>query len=115
MLQLPGDDPAPADRIAGIRERLLAARTARPAPGRDDKVVAAWNGLAIAALAETGAYFDRPDLVGPPRAPPTCWCGSTWTSTAGWPAPRGTAWPAPTRGCWRTTRTSPRASSRWPR
>ncbi|MFD5698842.1 thioredoxin domain-containing protein [Streptomyces lasiicapitis] len=50
-------------RIAGIRERLLAARAERPAPGRDDKVVAAWNGLAIAALAETGALFDRPDLV----------------------------------------------------
>ncbi|MGW0602856.1 thioredoxin domain-containing protein [Streptomyces sp. NPDC002640] len=52
-----------AARIDGIRQRLLAARAQRPAPGRDDKVVAAWNGLAIAALAETGAYFDRPDLV----------------------------------------------------
>ncbi|MET8573954.1 thioredoxin domain-containing protein [Streptomyces sp. NPDC005012] len=52
-----------AARIDGIRQRLLAARARRPAPGRDDKVVAAWNGLAIAALAETGAYFDRPDLV----------------------------------------------------
>ncbi|MGW2781963.1 thioredoxin domain-containing protein [Streptomyces populi] len=52
-----------ADRIASVRERLLAARAGRPAPGRDDKVVAAWNGLAVAALAETGAYFDRPDLV----------------------------------------------------
>ncbi|MER5466226.1 thioredoxin domain-containing protein [Streptomyces sp. NPDC002668] len=47
----------------GIRERLLAAREERARPGRDDKVVAAWNGLAIAALAEVGAYFERPDLV----------------------------------------------------
>ncbi|MBC7269334.1 MAG: thioredoxin domain-containing protein [Streptomyces sp.] len=52
-----------AQRIDSIRRRLFEARSARPAPGRDDKVVAAWNGLAIAALAETGAYFDRPDLV----------------------------------------------------
>ncbi|NJP50966.1 thioredoxin domain-containing protein [Streptomyces sp. SBST2-5] len=64
VLQLPQQDEVfDAGRIAGIRERLLAARAERPAPGRDDKVVAAWNGLAIAALAETGAYFDRPDLV----------------------------------------------------
>ncbi|MFI1416926.1 thioredoxin domain-containing protein [Streptomyces sp. NPDC020731] len=63
VLQLPQrDEVFDAGRIDGIRERLLAARSARPAPGRDDKVVAAWNGLAIAALAETGAYFDRPDL-----------------------------------------------------
>ncbi|MFE4666155.1 thioredoxin domain-containing protein [Streptomyces sp. NPDC056716] len=64
VLQLPQQEGVfDAGRIAGIRERLLAVRGARPAPGRDDKVVAAWNGLAIAALAETGAYFDRPDLV----------------------------------------------------
>ncbi|MEU1517399.1 thioredoxin domain-containing protein [Streptomyces sp. NPDC005811] len=64
VLRLPQQDSVfDAERIAGIRERLLAKRAERPAPGRDDKVVAAWNGLAIAALAETGAYFDRPDLV----------------------------------------------------
>ncbi|MFF7334659.1 DUF255 domain-containing protein [Streptomyces sp. NPDC008150] len=64
VLQLPVQDEVfDADRIAGIAHRLRAARTRRPAPGRDDKVVAAWNGLAVAALAETGAYFDRPDLV----------------------------------------------------
>ncbi|MGA5288711.1 thioredoxin domain-containing protein [Streptomyces pseudogriseolus] len=64
VLQLPQrDEVADAARIEGIRERLLAARDRRPAPGRDDKVVAAWNGLAIAALAETGACFGRPDLV----------------------------------------------------
>ncbi|MFF8970632.1 thioredoxin domain-containing protein [Streptomyces sp. NPDC014995] len=64
VLQLPQHEGVfDADRIASIRQRLFDARAARPAPGRDDKVVAAWNGLAIAALAETGAYFDRPDLV----------------------------------------------------
>ncbi|GGX57706.1 thioredoxin domain-containing protein [Streptomyces minutiscleroticus] len=64
VLQLPQDEGVfDAGRIASVRERLLAARARRPAPGRDDKVVAAWNGLAVAALAETGAYFGRPDLV----------------------------------------------------
>ncbi|MFK0114606.1 thioredoxin domain-containing protein [Streptomyces sp. NPDC090994] len=64
VLQLPQHEGVyDAGRIVSVRERLLAARDRRPAPGRDDKVVAAWNGLAIAALAETGAYFDRPDLV----------------------------------------------------
>ena len=64
VLQLPvRDGLLDAEKVASIHERLLAARAGRPAPGRDDKVVAAWNGLAIAALAETGAYFDRPDLV----------------------------------------------------
>ncbi|MEU1277639.1 thioredoxin domain-containing protein [Streptomyces sp. NPDC005805] len=58
VLTLPAGEPD-----EGLRARLLAAREERPRPGRDDKVVAAWNGLAIAALAETGAYFDRPDLV----------------------------------------------------
>ncbi|GAA4783299.1 thioredoxin domain-containing protein [Streptomyces ziwulingensis] len=64
VLQLPQHEGVfDAEKIRSVHERLRAARAARPAPGRDDKVVAAWNGLAIAALAETGAYFDRPDLV----------------------------------------------------
>jgi len=64
VLQLPQHEGVfDAGRIASIHTRLLAARAERPAPGRDDKVVAAWNGLAVAALAETGAYFERPDLV----------------------------------------------------
>ncbi|WP_185899654.1 thioredoxin domain-containing protein [Streptomyces sp. WAC07061] len=64
VLQLPQDGPVvEAGKVASIRERLLAARGRRPAPGRDDKVVAAWNGLAVAALAECGAFFERPDLV----------------------------------------------------
>ncbi|WP_053914464.1 thioredoxin domain-containing protein [Streptomyces sp. SCSIO 75703] len=64
VLQLPQREGVfDAERIASVRERMLAARAERPRPGRDDKVVAAWNGLAVAALAETGAYFERPDLV----------------------------------------------------
>jgi uncharacterized protein YyaL (SSP411 family) len=64
VLQLPQHEGVfDAEKIESVKARLLAARAERPAPGRDDKVVAAWNGLAIAALAETGAYFDRPDLV----------------------------------------------------
>ncbi|MDF6044504.1 thioredoxin domain-containing protein [Streptomyces sp. JH14] len=64
VLQLPGEASAvDGARAADVRARLLAAREERARPGRDDKVVAAWNGLAIAALAETGAYFERPDLI----------------------------------------------------
>ncbi|MEV7087379.1 thioredoxin domain-containing protein [Streptomyces sp. NPDC093085] len=64
VLQLPLDGGVvDAGRVESVRQRLFAARETRERPGRDDKVVAAWNGLAIAALAETGAYFDRPDLV----------------------------------------------------
>ncbi|MGA5727638.1 thioredoxin domain-containing protein [Streptomyces seoulensis] len=64
VLQLPQAERVfDAEKIASVKERMLAERSRRPAPGRDDKVVAAWNGLAIAALAETGAYFDRPDLI----------------------------------------------------
>ena len=47
-------EPDDAARLASIRARLTAARSRRPQPERDDKVVTAWNGLAIAALAEHG-------------------------------------------------------------
>src|SRR3954470_5014664 len=41
-------------RLDDVRRRLLAARAERAQPARDDKVVTAWNGLAVAALAEHG-------------------------------------------------------------
>jgi uncharacterized protein YyaL (SSP411 family) len=56
-------DPAGLERLDRIRGVLLAARDGRTRPARDDKVVAAWNGMAIAAMAEAGLIFNRPDLV----------------------------------------------------
>jgi uncharacterized protein YyaL (SSP411 family) len=48
---------------AETRTRLFAEREQRPKPLRDDKAVAAWNGLALAALAECGRVLDRADWV----------------------------------------------------
>jgi uncharacterized protein len=46
-----------------LRRRLFELRERRPKPLRDDKAIAAWNGLALAAFAEAGRRFDRADLV----------------------------------------------------
>ncbi|WP_240760322.1 thioredoxin domain-containing protein [Phytoactinopolyspora endophytica] len=61
-LQLPSD-PFDWSRWARVRETLRVARDKRPQPLCDDKVVSAWNGLAIAALAEAGALFDEPSWI----------------------------------------------------
>jgi uncharacterized protein YyaL (SSP411 family) len=46
-----------------IRARLLAIREQRPQPALDDKVIASWNGLALAALAEGARRLGRGDLL----------------------------------------------------
>jgi len=48
-------DPVDPQWWSDVRARLLVSRATRPQPGRDDKVVTSWNGLAIAALADLGA------------------------------------------------------------
>ena len=58
VLQLPAD-PDDADRFERVRAALLAARASRVQPARDDKVVTAWNGLAITALAPSVALMIR--------------------------------------------------------
>jgi uncharacterized protein YyaL (SSP411 family) len=50
-------DPENPQHYQDIRGLLLASRTTRPQPARDDKVVTAWNGLAIAGLAEAGVLL----------------------------------------------------------
>ena len=57
-----GGEPDP-ERIAPIRARLYAARARRVHPARDDKVLAAWNGLACRAFAEAGRALGRADYV----------------------------------------------------
>ena len=54
-------DPGRESRLAAARERLLARRATRPQPARDDKALAAWNGLAIAALADAARLLPEPD------------------------------------------------------
>jgi uncharacterized protein len=50
-------------RLATLRARLLAVRGQRVRPGCDDKILADWNGLMIAALAHAGRQFDEPSWI----------------------------------------------------
>jgi uncharacterized protein YyaL (SSP411 family) len=50
------------------RSRLFEERERRPKPLRDDKAIASWNGLALAALAEAGRRFERDDYLEAARA-----------------------------------------------
>jgi uncharacterized protein YyaL (SSP411 family) len=60
------DGPRTAEdeqRLAGLRQKLLAVRATRIRPGLDDKVLADWNGLMIAALVNAGVILDEPDWI----------------------------------------------------
>jgi uncharacterized protein len=56
------------DVLARSRERLYEARARRVWPGRDEKVITAWNAMAIQAFAEAGAALERPELLEAARA-----------------------------------------------
>ncbi len=54
-------------RLAENRKTLWAVRERRIRPGRDDKILADWNGLMIAALARAGMIFGKPDWIAAAR------------------------------------------------
>ncbi|MBV8590112.1 MAG: thioredoxin domain-containing protein [Acetobacteraceae bacterium] len=53
--------PEEETRLARSRQKLFEARSRRIWPGRDDKVLADWNGLAMTALCRASAVFNRPE------------------------------------------------------
>jgi hypothetical protein len=58
-------DEADVERLdRRARATLLAARERRVSPGRDDKILTAWNGLMIRGMAMAGRHLERPDWVG---------------------------------------------------
>lgn len=74
VLQRPLDDRAMSagtglnltafhDRLDRLHAKLLAARTSRVRPGTDDKVLVAWNALALQAFAQAARYLNRPDYL----------------------------------------------------
>ncbi len=65
----PGVDPTEARvRIAAARTRLREARSHRPPPFRDEKVLSGWSGLALRALAEAGGALGCDDYLGAARS-----------------------------------------------
>jgi uncharacterized protein YyaL (SSP411 family) len=56
-------EPEEEEEAAPLRRTLLKIREKRVPPGRDDKILADWNGMAIAALAKAGLVFKRPEWI----------------------------------------------------
>ncbi len=52
--------PADEARLAVLRGKLAAVRSTRVRPGLDDKILADWNGMTIAALTHAGTVFEEP-------------------------------------------------------
>ena len=59
----PLSEMAVETQLAGCRARLFEARALRPAPPLDDKILADWNGLMIAALARASFVFEAPKFL----------------------------------------------------
>lgn len=55
--------PAASSKIDQAKSSLLKKRGQRVKPGRDDKVLASWNGLMLASLAEAAGVLERRDYL----------------------------------------------------
>jgi hypothetical protein len=60
----PLGDAALEARLAACREKLLVRRSTRIRPGRDDKILADWNALVIAAVVRASFVFNEPGWLG---------------------------------------------------
>jgi len=58
-----GGSPEDREELSAARRQLLLLREQRPRPARDDKVLASWNGLMLAALAEAAQGLARGDYL----------------------------------------------------
>jgi uncharacterized protein YyaL (SSP411 family) len=63
VLHVERDVDDPEGRLEAARRTLFAARARRPQPARDDKALAAWNGLTLSAFAEAGLRLERADYL----------------------------------------------------
>ncbi len=63
-LRAPQPQPGEESRLAALRAKLLEAREKRVRPGLDDKILADWNGLMIAALVNAATLFGEPEWIG---------------------------------------------------
>ena len=88
-----------------LRRRILAERDLRPQPFRDDKALASWNGLALAALAEAAGRLEREDWLVAARGLGAFLLGPLAQPTAGCCARSAAAAPAASASS-TTTRTS---------
>ena len=68
VLHLSGNEAPPPHLVERGRTALLAARSRRTRPARDDKQLAAWNGLALRALAHAALVLDEPRYEAATRA-----------------------------------------------
>lgn len=81
--------------LADARSILLEARKLRPMPHRDDKIITAWNGLMVAALARGARVLDRPDLLAAASDAATFIREKLWDGASLWRSYRGKRGGAP--------------------